>query len=118
MPTSSMPVPADQKNRYGFVFPIRPGRTRLQVTYKVPYAGIREFKVAPDSPVAELGIMLPRSMQFKSDDPSFAPAQDVSGMAVFMAQNVPPGKELKFAVSGEGTIPDVSQNGGAAAQGQ
>jgi hypothetical protein len=118
MPTSTMPVPADQKNRYGFTFPIRPGRTRLQVTYKAPYAGIREFKVTPDSPVGEVGIMLPKSMQFKSEDPSFAPAQDVSGMTVFMAQNVPAGKELKFSVSGEGTTPDKSQNGAAAAQGQ
>ena len=118
MPTSSMPVPADQKNRYGFVFPIRPGRTRLQITYKVPYAGIREFKVTPDSRVVELGVMLPKSMQFKSDDPGFAPAQDVSGMTVFMAQNVPPGREMKFAVSGEGTIPDESQNAGTATQGE
>ena len=118
MPTSSMPVPADQKNRYGFMFPIRPGQTRLQVTYKVPYAGIREFKVTPDSAVAELGIMVPKSMQFKSDDPSFAPANEVSGMAVFMAENVPPGKDLKFAVSGEGAIPDANKNSGAAAQSQ
>jgi hypothetical protein len=62
--------------------------------------------------------MLPKSMQFKAEDPSFAPAQDVSGMNVFMAQNVPPGKEMKFVVSGEGTIPDPSQESGTAAQGQ
>jgi len=118
MPTSSMPLPADQKNRYGFIFPIRPGQTRLQITYKVPYAGIREFKVTPDSAVAELGVMLPKSMQFKSDDPGFAPAQDVSGMTVFMAENVPAGKDLKFAVSGEGAIPDANQNGGVTEQSQ
>lgn len=116
MPTSSPPVPAGKKNRYGFMFPIRPGRTRLQVTYKVPYAGTREFKVIPELPLAELGIMLPRSMQFNSQDQSFAPAQDESGMTVFVAKSVPPGKEMKFQVSGEGAMPgETAQGGGGGA---
>jgi len=104
MPTNIPPVPAGKKNRYGFVFPIRPGRTRLQVTYKVPYAGTREFKVTPDLPLTELGIMLPKSMQFNSQDKSFAPARDEDGMTVFVAKTLPIGKELKFEVSGEGSM--------------
>ncbi|MGE5324574.1 MAG: carboxypeptidase-like regulatory domain-containing protein [Actinomycetota bacterium] len=118
MPTSNMPVPAGKKDRYGFVFPIRPGRNRFQVTYKVPYAGIREFKVTPDAPLAELGIMLPKSMQFKSANPDFLPAQDESGMTVFVAKSLAAGKELRFSVSGEGTMPAEGQSGGASQQAQ
>lgn len=119
MPTNSPPVAAGKKNRYGFAFPIRPGRSRFQVTYKVPYAGTREFKVSPELPLAELGIMLPKSMQFNSGDPSFAPAQDESGMTVFVAKNVSPGKQLRFSVSGEGSMPSENAQaggGGAASQ--
>ena len=120
MPVSSMPVPAGKKNRYGFAFPIRPGRNRLQVTYKVPYAGIREFKLTPSVPLAELGIMLPRSMQFKSPDANIVRAQDDSGMTVFVAKSLPPGKEVSFTVSGEGVIPaeGQGQSGEAAPQSQ
>jgi hypothetical protein len=117
MPTSSPPVPAGRKNRYGFVFPIRPGRTRLQVTYKVPYAGTREFKITPELPLAELGIMLPKSMDFNAQDKSFAPAQDEEGMKVFVAKTVPAGKEMEFQVSGEGSMPsETAQGGGGGAQ--
>lgn len=119
MPTNSPPVPTGKKNRYGFAFPIRPGRSRFQVTYKVPYAGTREFKVTPELPLAELGIMLPKSMQFNSSDPSFAPAQDESGMTVFVAKSLSAGKQLRFSVSGEGSMPSENAQaggGGAASQ--
>jgi hypothetical protein len=112
MPTNSPPVAAGKKNRYGFAFPIRPGRSRFEVRYKVPYAGTREFKITPELPLAELGIMLPKSMQFNSSDPSFAPAQDESGMTVFVAKNVSPGKQLRFSVSGEGSMPSENAQGG------
>lgn len=116
MPTSNMPIPAGKKDRYGFVFPIRPGRNRFQVTYKVPYAGTREFKVTPDAPLAELGIMLPKSMQFKSSAPGVLPAQEESGMSVFVAKSLAPGKEIRFSVSGQGTIPTEGQSSGPAQQ--
>lgn len=105
MPTSMPPIPVDKKSRYGYAFPLRPGRTRFQVTYSVPYAGTREFKVTPELPLAELGIMLPKSMQFNSSDPELGHSPDVDGMAVFVGHDLPAGKELKFSVSGEGAIP-------------
>lgn len=118
MPTSNMPIPAGKKDRYGFVFPIRPSSNRFQVTYRVPYSGTRGFKVIPDAPLGELGIMLPKSMQFKSSDPNVLPARDESGMTVFVAKNLAPGKEISFSVSGQGTIPAQGQNGEAAQQPQ
>jgi len=105
MPTTSIPIPVGKKNHYGFVFPIRPGESRFRITYKVPYAGTREFRITPEAPLTELGIMLPQSMQFESKDPSFGRANDESGMTVFVAKSVAAGKELRFSVSGEGTSP-------------
>ncbi|HKT52619.1 MAG TPA: carboxypeptidase-like regulatory domain-containing protein [Candidatus Angelobacter sp.] len=114
MPTSMRPIPVGEKNRYGYPFPLRPGRTRFQVTYNVPYAGTREFNVTPELPLAELGIMLPKSMQFNSSDPELGHSPDVDGMTVFVGHDLPSGKELKFSISGEGTVP---AQGGAESQG-
>ncbi len=105
MPTSMRPVPVDKKNRFGFTFPLRPGQTRFQVTYNVPYAGTREFTVTPELPLTELGIMLPKTMEFSSSHSELGHSPDVDGMSVYVAHDLPSGRELKFSVSGEGTIP-------------
>lgn len=105
MPTSMRPVPIDKKNRYGFAFPLRPGQTRFQVTYNVPYAGTREFAVTPELPLTELGIMLPKTMEFSSSASQLGRSPDVDGMTVYVAHDLPSGRELKFSVSGQGTVP-------------
>ena len=40
-PVKSAPVPEGEnaKNRYAFLFPLRPGETRFNVVYTVPYTG-------------------------------------------------------------------------------
>ena len=115
MPVSNSPLPTGKKNHYAFVFPIRPGRTQFQVTYKLPYNGSHDFSVSPDMPLAELGIMLPKSMKFTSGNENFAPAQDEAGMTVFVAKSLSPGQLMKFSVSGEGAAPREGQDNAAAA---
>ncbi len=39
MPVQASPTPLGDANHYAFVFPIRPGETRFQITYKLPYSG-------------------------------------------------------------------------------
>src|ERR1700704_214727 len=39
MPVNPPPVPTGEKNHYTFLFPIRPGETRFQVGYTMPYNG-------------------------------------------------------------------------------
>ncbi len=39
MPVQASPVPLGEPNHYAFVFPIRPGETRFQITYTLPYSG-------------------------------------------------------------------------------
>ena len=118
MPTNVSPTAvAGKQNRYSFPFPIRPGRARFQVTYTVPYAGTREFKVTPDLPLAEFGVMIPKSMQFASTVGNFQPAQDEAGMTVYVAKSLAPNKEVRFSVSGEGTMPAEGQSGASAPAG-
>jgi hypothetical protein len=116
MPISSTPVPTGKPNHYAFAYPLRPGRSQLQVIYKLPYAGSHDFRLTPGIPLAELGIMLPKSMSFKSGDSAFLPANEEDGMTVFVAKNVAPSQALSFTVSGEGAAPREAQSGGESAQ--
>jgi hypothetical protein len=104
MPLTVAAVPSGVKNRYAYDFPIRPGQSRFEVFYKMPYSGTHEFSFTPESHLNELGVLLPKSMKFIGISGGFAPDVDEAGLAVFFAKDVPANQEIKFSVSGEGVI--------------
>ncbi len=106
MPVTVTAVPSGGKNRYAYDFPIRPGQTRFEVTYKVPYSGMHEFSLKPETPLSELGVLLPKSMKFNGISGGFAQDADEADLAVFFAKNVPANQEVKFSVSGQGAAPN------------
>jgi hypothetical protein len=111
MPVATSPVPTGKNNRYALVFPIRPGRAQFHLSYTVPYTGSYEFTITPDSTLSELGVLLPKSMQFTGISRRFAQDTDEAGLAVFFAKNVPAHEPVKFSVSGEGVGPREAQAG-------
>lgn len=111
MPVTVAAVPSGAKDRYAYDFPIKPGETRFEVNYKVPYSGSHEFSLKPESSLSELGVLLPKSMKFTGTSPTFSQDRDEEGLAVFFAKNVPANQEVKFSVSGEGLIADAAQGG-------
>ena len=116
MPVTSAPVPTGEKNHYAFIFPIRPGRTQFQIMYHLPYRGNYAFDLKADLPLAEFGVMLPKSMQFKASGDAFQQATDESGMSTYVAKSVSPGQRVAFSVSGEGSAPrEAQESTGAAA---
>lgn len=112
MPLTVAAVPSGAKDRYAYDFPIKPGQTRFEVTYKVPYSGSHDFSLRPESPLSELGVLLPKSMKFTGTSPAFSQDRDEEGLTVFFAKNVPANQEVKFSVSGEGLISNEAQGGG------
>src|ERR1051326_326505 len=116
MPVATSPVPTGKKNRYALVFPIRPGQSQINVSYKLPYSGSYEFNFTSDSQLAELGVLLPKSMKFNGLSPSFSQDVDESGLAVYFTKNVPAHGQVRFSVTGEGVAPREAR-GGEAAQG-
>lgn len=114
MPVTSSPVPTGKPNHYGFVYPVRPGRTELRVMYKLPYTGSHDFNLTPEMPLAELGVMLAKGMSFNSSDGALVAAPDVDGMTVFVAKNLGPSQRVSFTVSGQGTAPSEGQSTGEA----
>jgi hypothetical protein len=111
MPVTVAAVPSGAKDRYAYDFAIKPGQTRFEVNYKVPYSGSHEFSLKPESPLSELGVLLPKSMKFNGVSGGFAQDVDEAGLAVFFAKNLPANQEVKFSVSGEGLIPNETAGG-------
>src|SRR5207253_11340763 len=106
MPVRSAPVPLGDKNHYAFIFPIRPGETRFQLSYHLPYPGSFNFAPRLTLPVENLAVMLPHSMQFASAAPGRFEAADENGLAVQVAKNVAAGNAPAFKVSGTGVVPN------------
>lgn len=105
MPLAVSPVPSETGNHYAFDFPIRPGETRFEVFYKVPFNGKYEFSLTPETPLSELGVLLPKDMKFTGVSASFAQDSDEGDLSVFFAKNLFANQPVKFSVStrSEGT---------------
>jgi hypothetical protein len=82
------------------------------VSYKVPYSGSYEFNFTPDSQLSELGVLLPKSMQFNGLSRNFSQDPDENGLAVFFTTDVPAHEQVRFSVSGQGVAPREAQSGG------
>ena len=118
-PINSAPVPQAEKGKYAFIFPLRPGETRFQVSYHLPYSGTIKFGPKPLYPADHVVIMLPKTMQFAGA----AGYQTMEGgdpnANIQVITNVTPGQDLSFKLSGTGTIQEGQQTAtaGGGAQG-
>jgi hypothetical protein len=124
MPINAAPVPDDkQKGLYYFNFPLRPGESRFQIAYHLPYSGEATIKPQVSGKLEHFALLMPKSMQFGAKVASnFSPMNDDTGQSTMeVATNVTPDKDLSFRVSGTGTLPDTQQGGeqqGEAGSGQ
>lgn len=106
MPVNSAPIPTDQKNHYAFLFPIRPGESRFQVAYTVPYDGKAKIEPKLLRPTENFAVSVPKSMQLSPTAGSKLQAKgEDAGMSVYVAQNAAVGAPVGFTVSGTGTVP-------------
>jgi len=109
-PIQTMPVPLKEKNHYGFNFPLKPGETRFQVAYHMPYTGTASMSPTLLMPYEHFVVMVPTSMKLDLKNPSeFQPMADQPGSTVQVARAAGPGTDVSFKVSGTGTIPDNAQ---------
>jgi len=106
MPVKASPVPLGDPNHYAFVFPIRPGETRFQITYHVPYSGSFKFTPRMTMPTDTIAIMMPKSMTF-SGGPStvYSPVTEETTAQTYVARSVTPSQNLDFTLSGTGQLP-------------
>jgi len=119
-PLNLAPVPQDDKNRYSFVFPLRPGETQFQVSFHMPYSGDSSIDPKLLYPAQHFVVMLPKSMQFAASSGSnFKTMQNPRDpdTTVAVASNVQAGQMLGFKISGTGVMSDGGQQEGESAQG-
>lgn len=107
LPVAVVPVPLKTKNHYAMPYPLRPGETQFRVNYKVPYSGSFDFSVRPKSTLAELGVILPKSMKLMAT--GFTQDDDEAGMSVYFTKDVSASQPVTFSVSGEGVAPREAQ---------
>jgi hypothetical protein len=111
MPVQTSPVPLADKNHYAFVFPLRPGESRFQLDYHIPYSGSLAFNPRLATPAANFVVMMPKSMTFKAGaGTSFQPIDQPAGAQTYLARNVSPSQSLAFTISGSGSMPRDTQN--------
>jgi hypothetical protein len=117
-PINSAPLPQKQKNRYAFLFPLRPGETQFQVSYHMPYSGEASFDPKTLYGAQHFVVVLPKTMQFSpGPGATFQSMQDPrqSDSAVQVASNTTAGQPLAFKISGTGMMSeatDETQGGG------
>lgn len=118
MPVQTAPVPLADKGHYTFLFPIRPGETRFQISYRLPYNGKFTFAPKISSAVDTVALMMPKSMTFTSVSGSpFTPVNDDVNAQTLVARSVTPDSPLGFTVSGSGQLPRDEGQSEQAAQG-
>jgi hypothetical protein len=119
MPVQAAPVPLGDPNHFAFVFPIRPGETRFQITYKLPYSGSMKFAPKPVMATDTIAIMMPKSMKFDAPPSAgFAAVTEDTTAQTYVLRNVNPSAAVEFTVSGSGQLPRDSQAGGGGADAQ
>jgi hypothetical protein len=118
------PTALPEKGRYAFDFPLRPGQTDFQVTYRLPYRGTATIDPKPLYPLEHLVVIMPQSMQFVAAqkgiyDNKQPPNQP--GAIAEVAANTRTGQQLSFTISGTGILKEddsqaESGEGGSASQ--
>jgi hypothetical protein len=106
-PVNSAPVPQKEKNRYAFIFPLRPGETQFQISYHLPYSGEASFNPKPLYGARHFVVMLPKSMHFTAgSNAAFQAMNDPrQGDAIVqVASNATVGQPLAFKIAGAGTM--------------
>lgn len=116
-PINSAPVPQKEKNRYAFIFPLRPGETQFQVAFHLPYSGQISINPRAIYGSQHFVVMLPKSMQFTAGQGTPFVAMNDPRQAdaiVQVVSNATVGQPLDFSVSGTGTLTDSGDDSAGA----
>ena len=116
MPVNTQATPDGNGGKYQLDYAIKPGETRFEISYHMPYAGDATFAPKITGNIQHFVVMMPKSMQFEAKNAQrFAPMDD-SNAAIQVATQVQPGTDLAFRVSGTGQLQDEQRGGAEQAQ--
>lgn len=123
MPVQSAPVPQKEKNKYAFLYPIRPGTTQYELVFTLPYTGKATIDAKLAMAADHFYVVTAQGMSFTAGSGTQLQSMDqwptdpsVTGINTHGADNVAPGKTLSYQISGTGLLPQTetaADNGGA-----
>jgi hypothetical protein len=121
-PVNSAPVPegGNARNRYAFLFPLRPGETRFNVVYTVAYTGSVNIDPKSVYPLEHFVAIAPKAMEFSAAPGATFQAAPFPGQPdanVEVASNTKLGQPMAFKLGGEGTLAAPAEEGGEQRQG-
>lgn len=116
-PVNSAPVPEgdNAKNRYSFLFPLRPGETRFNVVYTLPYTGSINIDPKLMYPLEHFVAIAPKTMQFapaNAESYKSTPFPGQPDANVEVASNIQVGQQMAFKLTGEGELAAPADQGG------
>lgn len=115
MPVRQALVPLAEKGHYTFLFPIRPGETQFQITYRLPYTGKLAIEPKVTMPTDTVAVMIPKSMTLAPiAGAPYSPVDDEVNAHTVVARNVTLNQPLGFTLTGTGQLP---RDNGATTQG-
>jgi hypothetical protein len=101
-------APTEEKGKYAFVFPIRPGATQFHVVYTVPYTGKLTINPRSDLPTQSLMVAAPNTINFAASDSTLYQTQSnpqFKNVNFFIAKNITSQQKVAFEISGKGELP-------------
>src|SRR5258706_9393238 len=107
-----------ERNLYTISFPLRPGETKMQVAFHLPYSGSVELNPKSKYELQHFVVMVPKSMTFEAKSTSFQTVKDGPGVGapnVQVSTTAKRGQSLAFKISGTGSLPPETENAGAGA---
>ena len=113
--TGGLPTNVDVKTldaasgHYAFTFPIRPGETRFQVVYSLPYSGSQPFALKLSVPTGDVAVILPKTMQFEGSA-QFQPLNQDPSALTYDAHQPDAAKPVEFSIVGSGQLPQTQDD--------
>jgi 5-hydroxyisourate hydrolase-like protein (transthyretin family) len=101
---------------YAFTFPVRPGETRFQVVYTLPYNGKQAFSLKLSVPTSDVAVMLPKAMQFQGSS-QFQPLNQDPNAQSYDDHDPILAQPVQFSIAGSGQLPQSQDDAQGASQG-
>ena len=111
-PISATPNPTKAANHYAFSYALKPGETRFQVSYHLPYTGMAAFSPQLTRPFDHYVLVLPTTMTFTPKDAkAFQAMTNQPGSTVEVSLHAKVGQDIGYSVSGTGTVQEEQAQG-------
>lgn len=109
-PISTATAPTKEKNHYTFSYALKPGETRFQVSYHLPYSGQATFTPQLVQSFDHYVLVMPATMKFAAKDAKqFQPMTNQPGSTVEVSVHAKSGDNLSYTLSGTGEFPEEKQ---------